>query len=76
MELNGGARYGFDDRHLHERMLRYDFIPAAYDPLRRELRPREWQASAGGNLLYVRDPEAWRERLASAPRRPLHGTLV
>ena len=76
MELNGGSRYGFDDRRLHERMLEYGFTSAGYDPLRRELRSRQWHPSAGGNLLYVRDPDSWRERLLSAPRRPLHGTLV
>jgi FkbM family methyltransferase len=77
MELNGsGARYGFDDRRLHERMLRYDFIPAEYDPARRELRHREWDGSSEGNLLYVRDLELLRSRLAGAPQRALHGTLV
>jgi FkbM family methyltransferase len=77
MELNGsGARYGFDDRRLHKRMLRYDFTPAAYDPARRELRHREWHGSSEGNLLYVRDLESLRSRLADAPRRALHGTLM
>jgi FkbM family methyltransferase len=77
MELNGsGARYGFDDGRLHERMLRYEFTPVGYDPVRRELRRREWHGSIAGNLLYVRDLESLRARLADAPRRPLHGTLV
>lgn len=77
MELNGsGARYGFDDRRLHERMLRNDFVPATYDPASRELRPREWNGPTEGNLLYVRDLQSMRARLASAPRRPVHGTLV
>ncbi len=77
MELNGsGARYGFDERRLHERMLQYGFIPAAYDPARRELRRREWLGSSEGNLLYVRDLESLRPRLADAPRHALHGTLL
>jgi FkbM family methyltransferase len=77
MELNGsGARYGFDDRRLHEQMLRYDFTPAAYDPLRRELRPRAWDGPCGGNLLYVRDLASLRPRLTGAPRRGVHGTLM
>lgn len=77
MELNGsGARYGFDERRLHERMLAYDFAPAEYDPARRELRHREWHGSSEGNLLYVRDVESLRLRLAGAPWRALHGTLV
>jgi FkbM family methyltransferase len=77
MELNGsGARYGCDDRSLHERIVRYGFTPAAYDPARRELRRREWHGSSEGNVLYVRDLESLRSRLAGAPRRDLHGTLV
>jgi FkbM family methyltransferase len=77
MELNGcGARYGFDDRRLHERMVRNDFTPAAYDPVSRELRPREWHGPTEGNLLYVRDLQSLRARLAGAPRRAVHGTLV
>ncbi|MHB8813063.1 MAG: FkbM family methyltransferase [Steroidobacteraceae bacterium] len=77
MELNGGGvRYGFEDRHLHERMLGYDFVPAAYDPARRELRSREWLGSSEGNLLYVRDLESLRPRLVGAPQRTLHGTLL
>jgi FkbM family methyltransferase len=77
MELNGsGARYGFDERRLHQRMLRYHFIPAAYEPARRELRVREWRGSTGGNLLYVRDLESLRPRLAAAARRALHGTFL
>lgn len=77
MELNGsGARYGFDDRHLHERMLRNDFTPATYDPLNRELRPREWHGPTEGNLLYVRDLQSLRARLVGAPRRAVHRTFV
>ena len=77
MELNGsGARYGFDDRRLHERILRYGFMPAQYDPERRELRAREWRGSSEGNLLYVRNVDSLRERVAAAPRRSLHGALV
>lgn len=77
MELNGsGARYGFDDRRLHDRMLRYDFTPAAYDPATRELRCRDWHGPTEGNLLYVRDPHLLSARLTSAPRRAVHGTFV
>jgi len=77
MELNGsGARYGFDDHRLHERMLGYGFTPATYDPVKRELRPREWRGPTEGNLLYVRDPQSVRARLTAAPRRAVHRTFV
>lgn len=77
MELNGsGARYGFDERALHDRMLSYGFTAAAYDPFRRALRPRQWASGSDGNLLYVRDLGAVAQRVAAAPRRAVHGTVL
>jgi len=77
LELNGsGARYGFDERSLHERMLAYHFTPAAYDPLRRLLRTREWSQGSSGNVLYVRDPAEMGLHLATARAHEVHGTAV
>ena len=77
MELNGsGARYGFDDRSLHERMLRYGFTPAQYDPLCRRLRTRQWSEGSEGNLLYVRSLELLQARVSTAPQHAVHGTVV
>jgi len=77
MELNGsGARYGFDERSLHQRMLAYHFTPAEYDPLRRSLRAREWREGSAGNVLYVRDPAEMSRHLAAARAYEVHGTTV
>lgn len=66
MELAGaGARYGFDELSLHHRMLSFGFATYAYDALTRTLRPG---GGHEGNMLYVRDLAAVRERIATARR--------
>lgn len=68
IELNGsGARYGFDEGALHEKICSYGFTPHAYDPLRRELSVLAGKNADGGNTIYVRDANATVERLRSAP---------
>jgi FkbM family methyltransferase len=75
MELNGrGARYGFDDRQLHQSMLGFGFLPARYEPLSRQLHAH--QCGDGGNRLYVRDVAALQARVVAAPQRRVHGSLV
>lgn len=66
IELNGlGARYGFDDRDIHDALLRHGFRAARYDPHRRRLsyvsEPRKV-----GNTLYVRPSPLVDARLQSA----------
>jgi len=75
MELNGsGVRYGFDEARLHDSMLGFGFHCARYDPLTRELHAHE--CGTGGNRLYIRDAAALQARVAAAPRRRVHGSLV
>lgn len=77
METNGsGARYGVDESALHARMLRYGFKPCAYSPFRRALRVIGGASPAAGNTLYVRDVEAARERLESAPAFKVNGLEI
>jgi FkbM family methyltransferase len=77
MELNGsGLRYGFDEERLHERMLSLGFVTATYDPWKRELIALPPAPPKPGNVLYVRDLDALRARLESAPRRAIQGTLL
>jgi FkbM family methyltransferase len=74
MELNGsGGRYGFDEVELHEGMVRVGFTPCTYDPFARVLRAIEGKNASAGNTLYVRDIEAVRDRVRSAPYREVHG---
>ena len=69
MELNGsGARYGYDERALHQAMLDFGFSPCAYDGLMRRLAPVSGVNGSHGNILYVRDVAKAAERVLSAPR--------
>ncbi len=77
LELNGSSsRYGFDETALHQQMLALGLEPARYEPLTRELELCRGVAVGRGNVLYVRDAAALRQRLRAAPRRPVHGTEI
>jgi len=68
VELNGsGARYGFDDDALHQDLLQRGFETYTYDPLARQLTPRQGARSTKGNTLYVRQADLLAERLRTAP---------
>jgi len=77
MELNGsGARYGFDENALHQKMLKLAFQPVAYSPLDRRLTPLESKNTESGNTIYVRDIERMRSRLENARPFVVHGQTV
>jgi len=67
MELNGsGERYGFDENHLHRRMLEYGFRTFSYLPFERRLVALDGKNAHSGNTLYVRNEEEVSSRLRSA----------
>jgi FkbM family methyltransferase len=67
VELNGsGARYGFDDSKVHERLLVAGFVACRYWPFERRLEPAINGSS--GNTLYLRDPTAALDRVRNARR--------
>ncbi|WP_157817411.1 FkbM family methyltransferase [Candidatus Thiodictyon syntrophicum] len=72
LELNGsGARYRRTDQEVHELMCARGFRPFAFGLFDRRLSPlQDWRHDVG-NTLYVRDPAAVLERLASAPPLPV-----
>jgi|SoiMethySBSTD1v2_1073268.scaffolds.fasta_scaffold115311_2 FkbM family methyltransferase len=76
MEILNGAesRYGYDDWVVHERMLQLGFGLYRYDTLTRTLTATA--DVAGGNNLYIRDVEAVRARLTSAPVYRVHGLTI
>ena len=77
MELNGsGARYGFDEKALHQRMLGYGFRPFTYDGLTRTLAPLDRKNEAQGNTLYLRGIEIVEKRIANSRRFNVQGTLI
>jgi FkbM family methyltransferase len=77
MELNGsGARYGFDDSALHERMGALGFTAAQYDPRKRLLQTRDFASKGAGNIVYVRRWDELQSRLIKAPRYQVAGTAL
>jgi FkbM family methyltransferase len=77
MELNGsGHRYGYDEEKIHQRMARWGFTVARYDPLQRMITPLDTRSSSEGNTLYVRDLEGLRDRVRTAPSHTVLGSLL
>jgi hypothetical protein len=77
MELNGsGARFGYDEARIVERMAQLGFEPFAYDPFRRTLTASSATFPREGNTLFVRNPPAVLERLRSAPPFEVFGRSV
>lgn len=69
VELNGsGARYGYDDESLHQEILSLGFEPVHYEPFTRALTVLPGRNHAGGNTIYVRNPQTTTLTLAAAPR--------
>jgi FkbM family methyltransferase len=77
VEVNGsGARYGVDDMSLHERLSAGAFHACMYAPRRRELTLLAERPSALGNVVYVRDVAALRERVRTAPTFSVLGQQI
>jgi hypothetical protein len=67
IELPGdGARYGYDENQLHDKLISFGFNPFQYDPFKRELLPIEKFGS--NNTLYARDKDFILNRVQSAPK--------
>jgi FkbM family methyltransferase len=74
MELNGsGLRYGYDEEKIHRRMRDWGFKPARYEPVERTIVIRDSRSTVG-NTLYVRNLEALRDRVRTAPLHHVHGS--
>ena len=77
MELNGsGARYGYSEDAVHERMLDYGFAPCTYSPFERSLQPLAGRNVGEDNTLYVRRSDIVLERLRSAPPFQVAGVEI
>jgi len=68
LELRGnGVKYGFNEKEVHEKMLKYGYMPYIYDPIYRTLHIwKPQKEDALGDMLYIRDVEKakWRTREA------------
>ena len=68
MELNGsGARYGYDEQCLVDRMIDHGFSPCVYSPFDRRLSVLRDRTDNGGNTLFVRNPDVLQKRCETAP---------
>jgi len=77
MELNGsGARYGYRDESLVEKMAAYGFHEYAYEPFERKLHRVHPAGPRSGNSIFVRDHERVARRVAEAPQFEVFGVRV
>jgi FkbM family methyltransferase len=66
VEKNGaGHAYGFDEEALHQKIRDHGFNPCTYSPFDRKLTPVS--VNVGGNIIYIRDVNASRQKLQAAP---------
>lgn len=67
IELNGsGAKYGYDERLLHEKLLSFDFHPYQYNPFERQLTAIEKFGTH--NTIYIKDRAFVSERVEGAEK--------
>ena len=65
IELNGlGQRYGFDDKAIHDKLVKLGFKPNLYDPISRQF--TEIQNWGTDNTIYIRDPAFVASRVKSS----------
>lgn len=77
IELNGsGARYGFDEDDLHQKMLKLGFSACVYEPLKRKVIDLTGLRSIRGNTLYVRDRESAQTKVAQSASYRVAGTSI
>lgn len=69
MEINGSEqRYGVNAADLWGKMMDFGFEPYAYDPMSRELDAVEVGSADGGNVLFLRNVEKVKSRVAASSR--------
>jgi FkbM family methyltransferase len=67
IELNGlGSRYGYDEREIHDVLIKYDFKPFQYNPKERLLTYVD--TFGAHNTIYIRDLSFVEQRLKKAPK--------
>jgi FkbM family methyltransferase len=77
IELNGaGAKYGFDEREIHHKMLSLDFAPYYYLPFERKLCELASKNLLQANTIYVRNLSLVRTLVSSAARQSVLGCYI
>jgi FkbM family methyltransferase len=68
IELKGhGARYGYDESALMERIASFGFQAYCYSPLDRRIFSSDEACTRSDNRIYIRDPDWARQRVADHP---------
>ena len=70
---NSGARYGYDDKKIHETFLNAGMAPYLYDPMKRSLTRAE--TFGFHNTIYIRDIDYVTERVRTAEKVAVHGKV-
>ena len=76
IELNGsGKRFGKSDLEIHQQLLSWGYASYAYDPIERRLEPVE--VPLNHNTIYITNANLLdvEQRIASAPKRKIHGVI-
>lgn len=68
MEFGLGKRYGFDERKLYQKIIDYGFRKASYSPFERKLTSSEDTEFTGGNILFIREMDYFKERVKLASK--------
>jgi len=68
IELKGhGARYGYDESVLMDRIVGFGFQAFCYSPFDRRIFSSDKACNPSDNLIYIRDPDWARERVTNHP---------
>ncbi|MBA3485982.1 MAG: FkbM family methyltransferase [Lysobacter sp.] len=74
VEVNGsGAKFGFDESRIFEKMSDNGFCAYSYRPWDRDLVPRDAAAADSDNVIFVRNIPDVKARLRSAPTFMING---
>ena len=67
IELNGsGLKYGYDESHLHDKLLASGYHPYRYNPFERQLTAIDKFGTH--NTIYIKDPDFVQERVSNADK--------
>lgn len=71
--IGSGARYGWDEAEIFLTLEKYGFSAYSYDPMERMLRNVDGACARVGNTIFIRNAEAVRERVRTAPMFSING---
>ena len=73
IELNSsGEEYGHSNLDIHNKIITFNFIPVAYDPMLRIMKKLDGYNKTTSNTIYIKDFDMIMKRCAVAPRRCVH----